>query len=76
MTRVNEVTCPVCETRTILLVEKPGEPSRLIGKCDCGSGRFRNVIETDDPNYVPFEDRLEPGEPAAPKPSWQRSKRK
>jgi hypothetical protein len=58
-----ETRCPVCN-KLIALFEKPTDPRRLIGACDC-KGHLREVIEMDNPNYIDEVNILEPGEPAS-----------
>lgn len=58
----NELPCPECG-KLIALFEKPTNPRRLIGSCNC-AGRLREVIEIDNESYLSEEDILEPAEPA------------
>jgi hypothetical protein len=68
-----EILCPVCG-KLIPLFEKPTNPRRLVGACNCNGGRLREVIELDNPYYLSEEDILEPGEPAsAPTPETSSS---
>ena len=65
----NEIPCPECG-KLIALFEKPTNPRRLVGACNCG-GRLREVIELDNENYLSEKDILEPAEPASPSlPEW------
>jgi len=60
----NEIPCPECG-KLIALFEKPTNPRRLVGACDCGGHRLREVIELDNLNYLSEADILEPAEPAS-----------
>jgi hypothetical protein len=59
----NNVTCPECGI-ILVLVPKQGNPKRLVGFCRCGSSGYRQVYETDAPNYPPstVEERINQSE--------------
>ena len=59
----NETSCPECG-KLIALFEKPTNPRRLVGACNC-AGRLREVIEIDNEGYLSEEEILEPAEPAS-----------
>ncbi len=72
------IACPGCG-KMLTLVEKQGNPARLQAYRACDTGRMRAVYETDNPDYVTEQDRLEPSEPVVKRPStstYLRSKKK
>lgn len=73
MPPINEVSCPACG-KLIALFEKPDDPARLVGACDC-IGYKRSVIEIDNPNFKTEADILEPAEPLPPTPTQPVEKR-
>jgi len=65
-TNNREIACPECG-KLIALFEKPTNPRRLVGACNC-VGHLREVIEIDNESYLSEEDILEPAEPSSPIP--------
>ena len=58
---LSKLKCPLCGGQ-LRFKEKPGNPRRLVGTCDC-TVIGREVVETDNLGYVSDQDVLEPAEP-------------